>query len=147
MANILPYITIHDRDRALTSLLPRWDWSLVSQAHFFAKSCTHCSHVLSVERKTRQGVADDQGSSPVHHQRSSAVEKACASSTVDRIQASLELRRHFCSRANVVLASLNRYLNTIIPSPAERNTTLGLCCFYHYIRSDPSALPFKPPSK
>ncbi|KIK28344.1 hypothetical protein PISMIDRAFT_614471 [Pisolithus microcarpus 441] len=63
------------------------------------------------------------------------------------MQASLELRRHFCSRANVVLASLNRYLNTIIPSPAERNTTLGLCCFYHYIRSDPSVLPFKPPSK
>jgi hypothetical protein len=35
------------------------------------------------------------------------------------MKASLDLRRHFCSRTIALLVPLNRYLATLIPSPAE----------------------------
>jgi hypothetical protein len=35
------------------------------------------------------------------------------------MDASLLLRRHFCSRTNAFLVPLNRYLNSLIPSPTE----------------------------
>jgi len=35
------------------------------------------------------------------------------------MEASLALRRHFCSRSTQLIAPLARYLNTLIPSPTE----------------------------
>lgn len=168
-ADIRPYFTIHDRDHALlvNKSPPKVGLVIGVTNPFFAKSCTHWPHVLSVGRKTRQGATVVTGpcagwTTKTHRRYISKdrqllkrIEKACASSTLDRMQASLELRRHFCSRTNAVLVPLNRYLNSLIPSPAERNTTLCLrrlkpfntAEFFLSLRSSPSALPFKSPSK
>ncbi|KAI6155086.1 hypothetical protein BKA82DRAFT_996737 [Pisolithus tinctorius] len=168
-ADIRPYFTIHDRDHALlvNKSPPKTGLVIGVTNPFFEKSCTHWPHVLSVGRKTRPGTTVVAGPSAgwttkTHRRYISKdrqllkrLEKACTSSTLDRMQASLELRRHFCSRTNAVLVPLNRYLNTLIPSPAERNTTLCLrrlkpfntAEFFSSLRSSPSALPFKSSSK
>lgn len=39
------------------------------------------------------------------------------------MEASLKLRRHFCSRSAALLVPLNRYLTTLIPSPAESSSS------------------------
>lgn len=43
------------------------------------------------------------------------------SDAMTEIDASLVLRRHFCSRTNELLVPLSRYLNSLIPPPAEIN--------------------------
>jgi hypothetical protein len=49
------------------------------------------------------------------------------------MDASLALRRHFCSRSTQLIAPLARYLNSLIPSPTEvhhaRKATLALSTY------------------
>ncbi|KAJ7284512.1 hypothetical protein C8J57DRAFT_1447020 [Mycena rebaudengoi] len=54
------------------------------------------------------------------------LEDACAhGSERDRLDVSLDLRRHFHARTTEMLVPLARYLNTLIPTPAERAATSG----------------------
>lgn len=169
-ADIRPYFTIHDRDHALlvNRAAPKAGLIIGVTNPFFEKSCTHWPHILSVGRKIKQGAATvvtgpSAGWTTKTHRRYISkdrqllrrLEQACTGSESDRLQASLELRRHFCSRTNAVLVPLNRYLNALIPSPAERDAFLGprrlkpfnLTDFFSSLRSNPSALPFKSSSK
>lgn len=67
------------------------------------------------------------------------------------VQASLDLRRHLSSRTNTMLVPLNRYLNTLIPSPTERTTVSGrrrlkpfsTVDFFSSLKANGSPLPFK----
>ena len=71
------------------------------------------------------------------------------------VQASLDLRRHFCSRTNAMLVPLNRYLNTLIPSPTECTTISGCrrlkpfssTDFFSSLKTNGSPLPFKSVTK
>lgn len=99
-----------------------------------------------------------------------AIEKACQASDQDSafhqfifctrsflagMQASLDLRRHFCSRTNAMLVPLNRYLNTLIPSPTECTTVSGCLRlkpfsssgFFSSLKANGSPLPFKSTAK
>lgn len=69
------------------------------------------------------------------------------------MQASLDMRRHFCTRTNAILVPLNRYLNTLMPSPSECSTgkarlkPFSTSGFFASLKKSPSALPFKSSSK
>jgi hypothetical protein len=75
------------------------------------------------------------------------------------IQASLILRRHFCSRTAALLVPLNRYLTTLIPSPAEsaslklssqqssRMRPFNTTSFLASLKAHGSPLPFRSTSK
>ncbi|KAL4064481.1 hypothetical protein J3A83DRAFT_4360982 [Scleroderma citrinum] len=169
-ADIRPYFTIHDRDHTiLVNRAPPKAGLIIGVTNpFLQKSCTHWPHVLSVGRKTKQGTATVAtgpcaGWTTKTHRRYISkdrhllkrLERACTGNESDRLQASLELRRHFYSRTNAVLVPLNRYLNTLMPSPVERDASPGprhlklfnLVDFFSSLRSNPSALPFKSSSK
>ncbi|KIJ67039.1 hypothetical protein HYDPIDRAFT_174305 [Hydnomerulius pinastri MD-312] len=170
--DIRPYFTIHDKDHSLlvNKAPPKAGLIIGVTNPFFEKSCAHWPHVLSVGRKSssRQGSSTAvagpcPGWSTKTHRRHISkdrqllkrLEKACVGSEADKIQASLDMRRHFCSRTNAVLVPLNRYLNTLIPSPAESNAKPGprqlkpfnSTDFFASLKSNPSVLPFKSSSK
>lgn len=76
------------------------------------------------------------------------------------MEASLDLRRHFCSRTIALLVPLNRYLTTLIPSPAEAASTpptISTCSyqlkpfsmtnFLDSLKVHGSPLPFRSTSK
>ncbi|OAX39509.1 DUF1630-domain-containing protein [Rhizopogon vinicolor AM-OR11-026] len=168
-----PYFTIHDKDYSLlvNKLPPKAGLILGVTNPFFQKSCTHWPHILSVGR---QASSRHQGNAPVivgpppgwctkthrryiskDRQLLKAIEKACQASGRDMIQASLDLRRHFCLRTNAMLVPLNRYLNTLIPSPTEC-TTVSACLrlksfsstdFFSSLKANGSPLPFKSAAK
>ncbi|KAG1733582.1 uncharacterized protein EDB91DRAFT_1299812 [Suillus paluster] len=168
-----PYFTIHDKDHSLlvNKLPPKAGLILGVTNPFFQKSCTHWPHVLSVGVKAsprRQGSATILAGPPpgwctkTHRRYISkdrqllkATENACQASIQDRIQASLDLRRHFCLRTNTMLVPLNRYLNTLIPSPTECITVSGCrrlkpfssADFFSSLKANGSPLPFKSAAK
>jgi hypothetical protein len=116
-----------------------------------------------------------ENSSPIHFQRPPIISGyreslSCKRSTqsVSRImisavtysssagiQASLDLRRHLSSRTNTMLVPLNRYLNTLIPSPTERTSNSGCrrlkpfstADFFSSLKANGSPLPFKSATK
>ncbi|KAF9234226.1 hypothetical protein BU15DRAFT_90060 [Melanogaster broomeanus] len=162
-----PYFTIHDQDHSLLGLI------LGVTNPFFEKSCAHWPHVLSVGRKpsSRQGTTTVvagpcPGWTTKTHRRHISkdrqllkhIEKACVGKGGRdlppriEIKASLDVRRHFCSRTNAVMVPLNRYLNTLIPPPSQCGAESGLARqlrpfnpkdFFASLKSSPSALPFK----
>lgn len=166
-----PYFTIHDKDHALlvNKLPPKSGLILGVTNPFFQKSCAHWPHVLSVGLKAspRRQATIMAGPPPgwctrTHRRYISkdrqvlkAIEKACHASVQDRIQASLDLRRHLSSRTNTMLVPLNRYLNTLIPSPTERTTVSGCrrlkpfstVDFFSSLKANGSPLPFKSATK
>ncbi|KAG2140148.1 hypothetical protein DEU56DRAFT_972326 [Suillus clintonianus] len=160
-----PYFTIHDKDHSLlvNKLPPKTGLILGVTNPFFQKSCAHWPHVLSVGLKAsprRQGNATIIAGPPpgwctkTHRRYISkdrqllkAIEKACHASVQDRMHASLDLRRHFFP--------LNRYLNTLIPTPTER-TTVSDCRrlkpfstvdFFSSLKANGCPLPFKSATK
>jgi hypothetical protein len=168
-----PYFTIHDKDHAIlvNKFPPKSGLVLGVTNPFFQKSCAHWPHVLSVGLKSslhRQGNAAIMAGPPpgwctrTHRryiskdrQLLAAIEKACHASVQHRIQASLDLRRHLSSRTNTMLVPLNRYLNTLIPSPTERTSNSGCrrlkpfsnADFFSSLKANGSPLPFKSATK
>lgn len=168
-----PYFTIHDKDHAIlvNKLPPKSGLVLGVTNPFFQKSCAHWPHVLSVGLKSslhRQGNAVIMAGPPLgwctrthrryiskDRQLLAAIEKACHASVQHRIQASLDLRRHLSSRTNTMLVPLNRYLNTLIPSPTERTSNSGCrrlkpfstADFFSSLKANGSPLPFKSATK
>lgn len=147
--DIRPYFTIHDRDHlALVNKLPPKSGLLLGVTNpFFERSCSHWPHILSLgkhrpERNSialkpaRGGSAGVTQGSPgprpgwktkTHKRYVSKdrallkqLETACEKGgEIELLRASLLLRRHFCTRTTELLLPLSRYLNTLIPTPAE----------------------------
>uniref|UniRef100_D8PVD3 UDENN domain-containing protein n=1 Tax=Schizophyllum commune (strain H4-8 / FGSC 9210) TaxID=578458 RepID=D8PVD3_SCHCM len=143
--DIRPYFTIHDRDHlALVNKLPPKSGLLLGVTNpFFERSCAHWPHILSLGYAIvipvraipggSAGIAQaTAGPRPgwktkthkryVSKDRSllKQLETACEKGgEVNLLQASLLLRRHFCTRTTELLLPLSRYLNTLIPTPAE----------------------------
>ncbi|KAI0067175.1 DUF1630-domain-containing protein [Artomyces pyxidatus] len=136
-----PYFTIHDKDhRALVNDRPPKAGLLLGVTNpFFEKACSHWPHVLSLGGSTIPGEvpAKSVGTSVIvgplpgwqtkTHKRFISKDRPLLQRLEDAFrggpdalaQASTELRRHFSSRSVALLVPLNRYLNTLIPSPAE----------------------------
>ncbi|KAF8123478.1 hypothetical protein EV363DRAFT_1356585 [Boletus edulis] len=169
-ADIRPYFTIHDKDHSLlVNKAPPKAGLLIGVTNpLFEKSCAHWPHVLSVGRKSPARTGPNTavtGPSPgwttkTHRRHISkdrqllkTLEKACAGHEGEQIRASLAMRGHFCARTNAMLVPLNRYLNTLMPSPLERNTgkarlkPFSSNDFLASLKKSPSALPFKSSSK
>ncbi|KAH7884491.1 hypothetical protein F5I97DRAFT_1889894 [Phlebopus sp. FC_14] len=169
-ADIRPYFTIHDQDHALliNKAPPKTGLIIGVTNPFFEKSCAHWPHVLSVgpnlrEQSTTAVAGPRPGWTTKTHRRHISkdrlllkhLEKACVGSGAEKVQASLDMRKHFCSRTNAVLVPLSRYLNTLIPLPSERHKISGAhrlkpfnsADFFSSLKANPSALPFKSSAK
>ncbi|KAF8557117.1 DUF1630-domain-containing protein [Imleria badia] len=165
-ADIRPYFTIHDKDHSLlVNKAPPKAGLLIGVTNpFFEKSCAHWPHVLSMGRKSqapRVVTGPSPGWTTKTHRRHiskdrqllKSLEKACSGHEREQIQASLDMRRHFSARTNAMLVPLNRYLNTLMPSPVERNAgkarlkPFSASDFLASLNKSPSALPFKSASK
>ncbi|KDR78789.1 hypothetical protein GALMADRAFT_118246 [Galerina marginata CBS 339.88] len=139
--DIRPYFTMQDSDhsRLVNRLPPKAGLLLGVTNPFFEKSCVHWPHVLSLGR--RVPVNSPRQKSPIlgapagpppgwktkTHRRYISkdrvllkqLENALKGDEKMRMDASLALRRHFCSRSTQLITPLARYLNTLIPSPSE----------------------------
>ncbi|KAJ7650783.1 hypothetical protein FB45DRAFT_888787 [Roridomyces roridus] len=140
--DVRPYFTIHDSDHAnLASRLPPAAGRVLGVTNpMFERSCAHWPHVLSLGRRvplntaahggnTRARAGPEPGWKTRTHTRYVSkdrallrrLEDACGSgSESDKLEASLDLRRHFHARTTEMLVPLARYLHTLIPTPAER---------------------------
>ncbi|KAJ3712173.1 hypothetical protein C8R42DRAFT_687227 [Lentinula raphanica] len=137
---IRPYFTIHDKDHAVlvNKLPPKPGLILGVTNPYFDRSCSHWPHILSLGRNTPPNTASKTFSNAVTpgptpgwttkiHKRYISkdrtllkqLEDACKGSEQQKIDGSLALRLHFCSRTNELLIPLTRYLHTLIPTPAE----------------------------
>ncbi|KAN0093280.1 hypothetical protein V8E55_004064 [Tylopilus felleus] len=177
--DIRPYFTIHDKDHSLlVNKAPPKAGLLIGVTNpFFEKSCAHWPHVLSMGPKSQARKGSNTvvaGPSPgwttkTHRRYISkdrqllkSLEQACAGHEGEHgkltrrrteIQASLDMRRHFSARTNAMLQPLNRYLNTLMPSPLERNAgqarlkPFSPSDFFVSLKKSPSALPFKSSSR
>ncbi|EGN98722.1 hypothetical protein SERLA73DRAFT_181337 [Serpula lacrymans var. lacrymans S7.3] len=163
--DIRPYFTIHDKDHSslVNKLPPKAGLLLGVTNPFFEKSCLHWPHVLSVGKhlRAKSASATFTGPSPgwqtkTHKRYISKdqallkqLEHACNGSQLTRMEASFTLRRHFCSRTNALLVPLNRYLNSLIPTPAEagqfstRLKPFSSTNFFSSLKSNGSPLPFR----
>ncbi|KAE9409613.1 hypothetical protein BT96DRAFT_984670 [Gymnopus androsaceus JB14] len=138
--DIRPYFTIHDKDHSLlvNKLPPKPGLILGVTNPYFDRSCAHWPHILSLGRyippntATRTTTATaTPGPIPGWMTRLrkryiskdrvllKQLEDACRGSEQQKIDASLSLRLHFCSRTNELLIPLTRYLHTLIPTPTE----------------------------
>ncbi|KAJ7268648.1 hypothetical protein B0H12DRAFT_1095877 [Mycena haematopus] len=143
--DIRPYFTIHDTDHAvLAGRLPPAAGRILGVTNpVFERACAHWPHVLSLGRNlplntathgasagnTRARAGPAPGWKTRTHMRYVSKDRAllrrledmCASgSERERLDASLDLRRHFHARTTEMLVPLSRYLHTLIPTPTER---------------------------
>jgi len=172
--DVRPYFTIHDKDHSsLVNKLPPKAGLLIGVTNpFFEKSCIHWPHVLSLGRRV-DNAANKMASTIIAgpapgwktktHKRYISkdrtllkeLEEALQGSERTKMQASLILRRHFCSRTAALLVPLNRYLTTLIPSPAEsaspklssRMRPFNTTNFLASLKAYGSPLPFRSTSK
>ncbi|ESK95846.1 family with sequence similarity member b [Moniliophthora roreri MCA 2997] len=175
--DIRPYFTIHDQDNSLlvNKLPPKSGLLLGVTNPFFHRSCSHWPHILSLGRKLQHsaGISGKNshklaaaGPEPgwktsVHKRYISKdrallkqLEDACRGTDQQKLDFSLILRRHFCSRTNELLLPLTRYLNTLIPTPTEvaseaspRLKPFNNANFFASLRAHGTPLPFKSTSK
>ncbi|KAJ7065300.1 hypothetical protein C8F01DRAFT_1350758 [Mycena amicta] len=143
--DVRPYFTIHDTDHAtMASRLPPSPGRILGVTNpVFERECSHWPHILSLGRRvllntashgagagnTRAPAGPTPGWKTRTHTRYISkdrvllrrLEEACTQgSERDRLDASLELRQHFHARSTELLVPLTRYLQTLIPTPAER---------------------------
>ncbi|KAJ7680655.1 hypothetical protein DFH06DRAFT_1163828 [Mycena polygramma] len=140
--DVRPYFTIHDTDHAaLASRLPPAAGRILGVTNpVFERACAHWPHVLSLGRTVPLNTATHGGNTRARagpppgwktrtHTRYVSkdrtllrrLEDVCArGSDRERLDASLDLRRHFHARTTELLVPLARYLHTLIPTPAER---------------------------
>ncbi|KAI0308843.1 hypothetical protein OF83DRAFT_1072912, partial [Amylostereum chailletii] len=134
-----PYFTIHDKDHdtLVNNNPPKAGLLLGVTNPFFAKACGHWPHTLSLGmalNRSRDNAAPAAGPPPgwvtSTHKRFISKDRQVLQQMEEAFrsrpeirkplpQVSLTLRRHFSSRTAALLVPLNRYLNTLIPSPVE----------------------------
>ncbi|KIY44060.1 DUF1630-domain-containing protein, partial [Fistulina hepatica ATCC 64428] len=177
-----PYFTIHDSDHLLlVNNLPPKAGTLVGVTNpFFERASAHWPHVLSLGPSRTNASASASGHSyggiktttagPVPgwrtrtHRRFVSKDRSLlkrleeTARTGDeraKIQISLELRRHFCTRTTEVLVPLSRYFGTLIPTPAEiAQSTCPLRIkpfnsehFFSSLKAHGTTLPFRSTSR
>ncbi|KIY68703.1 DUF1630-domain-containing protein [Cylindrobasidium torrendii FP15055 ss-10] len=166
--DVRPYFTIHDRDHgSLVNKLPPKAGLLLGVTNpFFERECVHWPHTLSLGKKVaHKSSIRTPGPLPgwktkTHKRYISKdqailkqLEHALNGSGSDQLTASLAMRRHFCQRTNEMLIPLSRYLNTLIPPPADvRNGKTRLkpfqnSAFFASLKEHGSPLPFKSSTK
>ncbi|KAI0346542.1 DUF1630-domain-containing protein [Trametopsis cervina] len=136
-----PFFTIHDADHnALVNPRPPQPGLLLGVTNpFFERACTHWPHILSLgspKKKVAQNTVDiSVGPAPgwttkTHKRHISKdsillkrLEQACQGDERAKLEATEALRIHFVSRTTAFLVPLQRYLNTLIPTHADRSTT------------------------
>ncbi|KAF8183395.1 hypothetical protein BJ912DRAFT_1023213 [Pholiota molesta] len=171
--DIRPYFTMQDSDHAqLVNRLP-------PKPACFLKSCMHWPHILSLGRRIPSAsprvkspsLGSSAGPAPGWKTRThrryiskdrvllKQLELAIRGGDKARMDASLALRRHFCSRSTQLIAPLARYLNSLIPSQrnspyigAKGNGPLRLkpfntAHFFASLKAHGTTLPFKSTSK
>lgn len=136
-----PYFTIHDVDHAAltaTGRTPPRGVVLGVTNPFFARSCAHWPHVLSLGLSMSSGETNRDGVKPgpkagwttQTHKRYISKDRALlarlesalrappntSAGIATRTQATAALRAHFSSRTTSLLVPLNRYLNTLLPA-------------------------------
>jgi len=160
-----PYFTMQDKDHSnfINKLPPRTGLVLGVTNPFFEKSCRHWPHVLSLGRSSNAKVEGKAMVPPpgwatkIHKRYTSKdrpflkeLEDACSSNDQELIApSSVKLRRHFSSRTIAMLAPLNRYFSTLLPSPAERQNgserikPFNNAHFFASLKKYGSAIPFR----
>ncbi|KAI0035421.1 hypothetical protein K488DRAFT_76661 [Vararia minispora EC-137] len=163
-----PYFTIHDKE--LNSLVndkpPKPGLLLGVTNPFFSKSCSHWPHVLSLGKESGKGsvtftaqvVGPPPGWTTKRHKRYISKDPQILQQMQDALgkhpeklqETSLTLGRHLSSRTAAMLVPLNRYINTLIPSPTEKASRLrpfNNAHFFALLRTHGSPLPFKSSTK
>ncbi|KZP23729.1 hypothetical protein FIBSPDRAFT_1042594 [Athelia psychrophila] len=168
-----------DHSSIVNKLPPKSGTLLGVTNPFFEKSCAHWPHVLSLGRRVKHS---NNSSAPTiiagpapgwktkSHKRYISKDRALLKSLEDAVrgsdalktEASLNLRRHFCSRTATFLVPLNRYLNTLIPTVAQQSAhasstevnktllrlkTFSTTDFFASLKAHGALLPFKSASK
>ncbi|KAJ7346967.1 DUF1630-domain-containing protein [Mycena albidolilacea] len=169
--DIRPYFTIHDTDHAaLAGRLPPAAGRVLGVTNpVFERACAHWPHVLSLGRNvplntathgasagnTRARAGPPPGWKTRTHTRYVSKDRAllrrledvCANgSERERLDASLDLRRHFHARTTEMLVPLARYLHTLIPTPAERASASSVSLSLSSASLSPSPSPLLSPS-
>ncbi|KAI0711896.1 hypothetical protein C8T65DRAFT_708036 [Cerioporus squamosus] len=171
-----PFFTIHDADHtALVNPRPPKAGLLLGVTNpFFERACQHWPNVLSLGRQqsgqekkvgTLTGivVGPSPGWRSTHkryisrdHALLKQLEQACRGSERSKREASEALRQHFSSRTNALLVPLQRYLQTLIPTPSESRSNLATpprlkpfhdVAFFASLKAHGSPLPFKSSAK
>ncbi|GJE96572.1 hypothetical protein PsYK624_127700 [Phanerochaete sordida] len=136
-----PFFTIHDVDHgSLVNPKPPQSGLLLGVTNpFFEKTCNHWPHILSLSASSSKGkssarqsfelsVGPAPGWTTKTHKRYISKDKALLKRLEDaaygdehaRLEASEALRQHLTSRTMAFLVPLQRYLNTLIPTFADR---------------------------
>ncbi|KAI0925944.1 hypothetical protein AcW1_008239 [Taiwanofungus camphoratus] len=157
-----PFFTIHDADHAalVNSRPPAAGLLLGVTNPFFGRACKHWPHILSLSRDTTKMDNNSAGPLPGWKSRThkryvsrdrallQQLQAACVGSDRAKRDASALLRQHLSSRTSAFLVPLQRYLQTLIPTPAEAAQMLRLKPFSERdflvsLRGHGTPLPFK----
>ncbi|KDQ59072.1 hypothetical protein JAAARDRAFT_192624 [Jaapia argillacea MUCL 33604] len=177
-----PYFTIHDQDHAalVNKMPPKAGLLLGVTNPLIERACRHWPHILSLGShaklvarsppsradKPSKGKTMFTAAGPhpgwatkTHNRYISKdrallkqLEEACQGGHQAKSEASQLLRRHFSSRTTALLVPLNRYLNTLIPSPAESASSLtstlrlkpfSTSDFFSSLKAHGAQLPFR----
>ncbi|GJJ08219.1 hypothetical protein Clacol_002428 [Clathrus columnatus] len=176
-----PYITIHDRDFAslVNKHAPRTGLIVGATNPFISSSTKHWPHRLMLGEINKNELIYNKSTKPSHeitgalgftsrtHKRYTSKDRPLLASWEDAISkgghhvpseiiASQSLRQHFSSRTALFLVPLNRYLNSLIPTPAQvsqkstlqsRLRTFSTADFLKSLVEHGTPLPFKSSSK
>ncbi|KAI0635694.1 DUF1630-domain-containing protein [Trametes polyzona] len=169
-----PFFTIHDADHTalVNSRPPKAGLLLGVTNPYFERACKHWPHVLCLgrqlpprEKSEKQGivVGPTPGWRTTHKRYTSRdhvllkqLEHACHGSERDKLQASEALRQHFTSRTTALLVPLQRYLQSLIPTPSESRSNVSVpgrlkpfsdAAFFASLKAHGSPLPFKSNAK
>nr|VWO99742.1 RRM domain-containing protein [Ganoderma boninense] len=171
-----PFFTIHDADHtALINPRPPQAGLLVGVTNpFFDKACKHWPNMLRLGRPETAQEKKNGPNSPAAfgplpgwrstHKRYTSrdhtllrqLEVACQGSEQSKYVASEALRQHFAARTTALLVPLQRYLQTLIPTPSESRSPLPNgarlkpfhdAAFFSSLKAHGSPLPFKSSSK
>ncbi|KAI0671569.1 DUF1630-domain-containing protein [Trametes maxima] len=169
-----PFFTIHDVDHTVlvNPRQPKSGLLLGVTNPFFERACKHWPHVLSLGRQPtpqEKGEKDaivigpTPGWKSTHKRYTSRdhallkqLEQACRGSEQAKRQASEALRQHFTSRTTALLVPLQRYLQSLIPTPSESRSNLSVpgrlkpfsdAAFFVSLKTHGAPLPFKSNAK
>ncbi|KAH9856489.1 DUF1630-domain-containing protein [Lenzites betulinus] len=169
-----PFFTIHDADHtALVNPRPPHAGLLLGVTNpYFERACKHWPHVLSLGREPPPREKGEKnailiGPAPgwrTTHKRYTSrdhaimkqLEHARNGSELDKLRASEALRQHLTSRTTALLVPLQRYLQSMIPTPSESRSNLthpgrlkpfSDTAFFASLKAHGSPLPFKSNAK
>jgi len=178
--DIRPYFTMQDMDHSLlvNKLPPKAGLLLGLTNPFFEKSCAHWPHILSLgqHRAIKSGTATKAPGAPSagpapgwktkKHKRYISKDRVLLNQLDitfhgdgrSKLDASLTLRQHFCSRTTALITPVARYLNTLIPNPTEvtqarkigrtlRLKPFNSASFFTSLKTHGGTLPFRSNTK